>query len=71
MYIVSFSSRVLDPVLSFAFTFTTVLPDRYDSLTMYYDKYLLYIVWANEKTAHSTLVPNFLQLIILMYLFHL
>ena len=33
---------------------------------------IYYILFgANGKTAHATLVPNFLQLIILMYLFHL
>ena len=41
------------------FTFTTALPDRYDSLTMYYDKYLLYIVWGQWEDSSRYIGPQF------------
>ena len=41
------------------FTFTTALPYRYDSLTMYYDKYLLYIVWGQWEDSSRYIGPQF------------
>ena len=46
-------------VRPFTFTFTTVLPDSYDSLTMYYDKYLLYIVWGQWEDNSRYIGPQF------------
>ena len=44
---------------TFTFTFATALPDRYDSLTMYYDKYLLYIVLGQWEDSSRYIGPQF------------